>query len=485
MCTPSPQFAGPPIFLLTTSNVVVHWPSAMRSLLLQPASQPLRDLRSAIALASFVVALAPTTSFALDSARLATALIGQLPDGQEVPANDLDDEAGFVSAPTIRLPYFLCSNLVSLGGVIKGADLEIEAEIDGQSYTIQKTASAWGDMEVSLPKQFATTADFVRVRQTIAGDTSIWNLGSTLSSNHASDWKVHYNNQLPEPTLYYEDFYDCGRAVGITHYIPGSAVWATSTSTQGISRILGSVLGRADPRLEFTYNDFFEAEALNGHYRFCGEEVASQPYIVKPRPTYPGGFPAPRVQGPYEDSQFVLVEGIVRGAIVELYDQADQLLGEAATVSNSVWIQLNRALMAKEPLYARQRMGSCTQSLPGPTIEVRPCSELGAPVIRRPAPGDLEVIVETSEPDALILVYDVNGTLIGRGVAPKVSLARKLTTTEEIRVTQKLGSCHSSTAYRIHVDCGSKGRAEMELLNRLTHRRRRRGTHELKADQCK
>ncbi|WP_447971500.1 hypothetical protein [Nitrospira sp. M1] len=223
---------------------------------------------------------------------------------------------------------------------------------------------------------------------------------------------------------------------------------------------------------------------------FCGETAYSRQaghnYEVIDLPQMPDGPPEPEIGKVFEDQNIIEVNGLMNGAKVLVYDTQDQLIASGGTVSESRGLRANRALVAGENLRVQQTYEACNLSSPkdGALVEVLPCSELGAPEIRRPVPGDEEVVVVKNTPGAAIVIFDASNKVIGHGTAPRVPLARPLVTTEELRVIQVLGNCRSSMAYKINVDCGPKSRGELDLLNLLPNRAQRRGSSLLTANVC-
>lgn len=413
---------------------------------------------------------------------------GQLPPGGQVPSDDLGEETTFLSAPRVERPYFVCSDIVAITGVMPNAKLEVEATIAGQLHTITFQAGDATAYQIELPSKMQTTADWIRARQTWAGDTSDWDRGSTQQSNHALEVAATYPGGLPIPAAYYEPFYDCGIRAGMTNFVPGSRVKMTIVRANGSTATLFNYPRWAAHAAEGDGNQFFNGDRLEASYEFCGETRKSTPtyeYSVIPRPVVVGNFPVPWIDGIFEMERVVQVEGLLHGATAHVFDSNGLPLGAQSTVSTGAGVHTNRALVAGEALRPVQGFGICGESDKGPETIVQPCSELQGPEIVRPAPGDQEVRVLTSRPGAAIFVWDASGTMIGRGAAPVVELIRPLVTTEEIRVTQRVGTCDSSTAYRINVDCGPKGRGELELLQQLPDRHRRRGSTALVAAECK
>jgi hypothetical protein len=413
----------------------------------------------------------------------------QLPPGEEIPTPDLQPPRGFLSPPRVERPFFVCAEVIAVSGIVPGATVELEAEIAGQTHTLTNTVGYEGSTVFSLPRPFETTADRVRARQKITGDVSDWDRGSTLPTNHALKASETYPTGLPTPTIYWEPYFDCGVRIGVSNFLAGADVWATVHPQAGTAYELFRSARVAFHAVEGVGPAFHTGDELRAHYDFCGEQVDSNPthfYQVSPLPPLPNGLPRPVISEIFVVEQRIVVNNLMHGAQVYVHDQNGQELAAGATASSSAGFWTRRRPIAGEPLSPIQAFEGCgVKSRPGPTTTVRPCNELRAPVIRRPSPGDEEVLVTQSQPAALILVYDGARVLIGRGVAPLVGLSRPLITTEEVLVVQVLDGCTSSTAYRINVDCGPKGRGEIELLNLLPDRQRRRATTPLVADVCR
>ena len=343
-------------------------------------------------------------------------------------------------------------------------------------------------MQLQLPQALVKTADWIRARQKVGMITSDWDRGSTSIDNHALDVEQTYPNGLPTPAVYWEPFFDCGIRAGVTSFIPGSQVWATVHPQAASAFNLFGPVTSAFHAVEGEGPSFRTANELRGHYDFCGKQVHSAPvhrYDVVPLPQFANGPPLPEIEQIFVPDRRVVVRNLMNGARVRVHDQQGHVVATGATASQSASFGCNRPLIQGEQLYAVQSFDDCgVMSDKGPRVTVGPCSALRAPAIQRPAPGAQELVVVSSQPNAVILVYDQSSQLIGRGVAPRVPLSRVLITAEELRIIQILNGCRSSTAYRIQVDCGPKGRGELDLLNNLSDRKRRRGTSPLEADQC-
>ena len=79
-------------------------------------------------------------------------------------------------------------------------------------------------------------------------------------------------------------------------------------------------------------------------------------------------------------------------------------------------------------------------------------SQLGAPIIRPPLPGENFIEVTQAEPNAHIFVYGSDGE-IGDGGGSPIILTRVLVAGETIDVVQQVGPCISTWVYRVRVEC--------------------------------
>jgi outer membrane protein assembly factor BamB len=99
-----------------------------------------------------------------------------------------------------------------------------------------------------------------------------------------------------------------------------------------------------------------------------------------------------------------------------------------------------------------------TSSPPSVDVPVTPCSELSAPIIRPPLPGENFIEVIQAAPGARILVYGPDGE-IGDGGGSPVMLIRPLVAGETIKVVQQVGDCRSAWVYEVRVQCTATGDA--------------------------
>jgi hypothetical protein len=92
----------------------------------------------------------------------------------------------------------------------------------------------------------------------------------------------------------------------------------------------------------------------------------------------------------------------------------------------------------------------CGNGPPSMGIPVEPCSEMTAPEVVRPQPGDDFVIVIESAPGAKIRVFR-GSTEIGNGLGPVISLTAPLQDGDTVTVIQGVTECYGQTGRRVQV----------------------------------
>ncbi len=366
--------------------------------------------------------------------------------GRSVPI-DRVDVSGFISRPAIA-PYYRCQDPsepggseVALSGLIPGATVEIEGEIEGQAFA---DAFAVDDASASreLPGAFARPTDYVNARQSLNGVVwSMWTQGGP----------PELAPQTMRPQAFVAPFYECGRAAGVGHFTPGSTVSLTVGDRQ--FRWISS--GAYSEAVFGSYSNPFQlTEQVRGHARFCGREFSeAMPAAVIEHPPEP--LERPVVEPTYVNQRWVKVDGLRQGAVVELIDAATgHALFSVVTAFPTRWFRLRTPARPSMRLYAVQSFPGClpeTDPPPIPPDPVLPCERLPAPRVAYPFPNAEVIHILESVPGATIIVVDGANLVIGHQPGPMVQLARPLRAGETILVTQALDGCQSEEAIAIAV----------------------------------
>jgi hypothetical protein len=88
---------------------------------------------------------------------------------------------------------------------------------------------------------------------------------------------------------------------------------------------------------------------------------------------------------------------------------------------------------------------------PTANVGVHPCSDLPAPVIRDPYPGDIFIFVEELIYGSRTRIYDSDGNEIGDGTGHVIMLIRALVDGENVIVITEIGDCSSNFGFQIEV----------------------------------
>jgi outer membrane protein assembly factor BamB len=380
-------------------------------------------------------------------------------DPNVVPKPDrLKEDRSFISPPTLQFPIYQCGSSVVVKNFIPGAELNVFA--DGNPTPIG-TAKSWLSTGQNIKVSITFTAgQIVTATQTFDGVTSAPSNAVTVTS-HLED----YLSGLPPPWLAPTPLFQCGRAVGIRDAVPSALVkvFAENPAAGGGFDPPVQVGAVSDFGYTLIGPAFVRDARVWAEQALCTDTSPRSPVeIVQPEPASISG---PTLDPVYEGVNIVTVWGpggnpspLVNGATLDVFagnlPPGNQRIGGQPTPGGGQQVFINPAGQAAVDYWATQ--GLCTTSPPGQTTTGLPCSELPAPKIKPPLPGDTQIEVTEYVPGARILVF-ANGEEVGDSGPTVINLSRALVEGETIVVVQRIGKCDSSDVYQIRVACESLG----------------------------
>jgi outer membrane protein assembly factor BamB len=369
----------------------------------------------------------------------------------------LEPRRDVISPVTVRAPIYACATTVVVFGYIPHA--KVTVLVNGTAVASGSSASTSG-LTITVPTAFVAN-DKVTAEQEFDGTTSTPSNQVTVTS-HTED----YPAGLPQPHLIVPPLLACGRAVGVADVVPGAWVRVFAENP--------AAGGGFDPPVQlgethdFSYiinSPFVEQARIHAESGLCTDRSPDSP--VETVQAAPGSLPKPSLDPVAEQAEIVVVrgpspDGLGHGATLDVFSDkqpAPGRIGGQPTMGGPAGQQVGVSPPAPSPANFTATQSLCaTTSPPSDVVPVTPCSQLGAPIIRPPVPGDTAIQVISAEPGARILVY-ANGVEIGDGGGASVNLVRPVAQGDVIKVLQQVGDCRGSWVYQITVDCATGGDA--------------------------
>jgi outer membrane protein assembly factor BamB len=375
-------------------------------------------------------------------------------DGKVVPAGDLKDDPKVLSAPILDQPIYECTETVFVRGFVPNADIQVF--VAGNPAPIGQGKSPMPSLSIKTSITFAV-GQVLTATQTVNGQTSAPSEAVTVRSV-----KADYPNGLPKPRVDPPPLYRCGKATGARDVLPGSRLEFQSEPALagggfGPAATIATVNGSGPAQWATVNPAFGLGDRVRVQYEICADKSPlSNPEIVQQEPST---IPPPTVDQGYEGQEIIVVRNTVHGALLDVFANViSNRIGGSATPGGAggQQVRVSPPVNAGDTLFAVQAL--CSKSPPGPGVVVKPCSELPAPRIAPPSPGDTQVQVTESVPGAEIQIY-ANGQKIGDGGGSVINLIRELVDGETVSVLQILGKCRGLTAYQVPVKCRASGDA--------------------------
>lgn len=378
--------------------------------------------------------------------------------------NSFSEDPSVLSPPSIQAVSPKCAAVngaVELKGVHDGATITITVTdasgVNSYSSGPYTGLSAGGRLVVSIPATL-TTGDTVVASQTLASVTSPDSSPSVVETSPSS---------LGAPEVHPRPVWECARliasrgqplgATNLTGYLDATA-WTTLAGPVSTHHGLFAPV-----------SGFEEGDLVSTSYDFCGSgSPIGDDTLVR---AYEGPLPPlslreGRAVSADGDMTAVLTAGAtsirvgnaVYGAEVFVRDAVtNALLGSSEVFENE---DGNQVIPLTSPLSSgtqiRLTQELCDASAPT-DVTVQACSELGAPVPYGVQPGDEVIVLAQHASHARVRIYAGDGPSaeeIGDGVGDYIVLTRPVAPGEAISLTQQVGTCVSSYAYRLELSCG-------------------------------
>ena len=394
-----------------------------------------------IAIAFAAILMLPTTGCDPDS------MDPQPTDPNVVPTpENLDEDRTVVSPPTLQQPIYACAKTVRVKNYKIGADIAIY--VNG-SLVHTETNIGPGSPPINVGNEF-NLGEEVYAIQVDNGQPS-----DPSNTVQVSDFTEDYPAGLPRPRISRSPLLECGRAIGIADAVPGATVRAFAENPASG--------GGFEPPVQI-------GEVADFGYLFCtslkeGARVWLDMYLctdtsdrsaVKIVQAEPASIPAPSLDPiPIAGAEIVVFWGagghpseLLNGADLDI-DEGGVNVGGQPTPGGGQQVRVNPVIDDSKTYEISQKL--CNPSTTT-SVNPKPCSELAAPTIYPPQPGDTQIDLISYYPGANILVF-ANGTEIGDSGPSTINLTRPINPGETIVVVQKLGNCMSSTAFQVRVDC--------------------------------
>jgi outer membrane protein assembly factor BamB len=391
----------------------------------------------------------------------AFALTGCHPRDPHIVRNthDFKEDRKFVSPPTLGHPIYACGSAITVENFIPGATIDVfidNAPAPNPSFIGQNpTAGETHDTGKSF-----TSGMVIFVTQTYKGAVSAHSNSVTVTS-HTAD----FPNGLPQPRLFAHPLFQCGHAVLVEDVVPNSQVTVQAEDDNGAGGFkpagdVGGFQASTQWGLNWTgINPEFTLHArVSATAQICTDKSPRSDFeitVPPPSPVPPGTTEKPIIDG----QMLVTIWGQTgppndppqHGAIVTVRDTVPNERGKSAIpggVPHTLGIA--PAAVAGQVLSVTQAL--CTESVPGTPTTVGDCSDMPAPVIKPPLPGDTKITVIQQIPGAEILVF-ASGQEVGHSSGSVINLSRPLNDGETVIVEQRLGTCTGKFVYQIDVGC--------------------------------
>lgn len=355
-------------------------------------------------------------------------------DGRDPKDNHDDKGVNELSPPTIIPPLYQCGTSVSVQGFVPGAVINI--------YTNGNTWIGGGVSDAPWGQKFSVNPALVAGQKITAKQTfdSVESLES--KAEEVVDFFSTHPEGLPKPEID-TPLYDCGGAVGVRNLAEGGLL-----EVYADNNLVGDAQGCGAGQWLFVDPQFADNQSVYAVETLCNVEGPhSDDETVQPTPA---SLPKLVVGDVYEGGTRVVVDNIVNGAMVKVYNGNQQVAGHYCSGGGQIF-RLDPMPNPGDSLTARQKLCNVESDPSDPSI-VKPCSELSPPVVVEPIhAGDDFITVSGTVLDARIRVY-AGANLIGDGGGPRVNLFQPLMGGENITVTQALGECTSDASKPVRVN---------------------------------
>jgi hypothetical protein len=382
--------------------------------------------------------IANTAAYAAHKSYLLTMC--SKPDKGVLVDNTFDDDTSYLSPPRVVAVYG-CAVSVYVEDFIDGATVELL--VNGGAVGAAPAARLPDSIEFSLPAPLQV-GDVVQARQTVDGTSS------ELSRPFETlDYSDHFPDGLPAPTIDPSTVYACSGVVAVRYDIAGFKV---VVNVNGADPVTGTTYAGHQSvvpgKTPFEIDDVFTAKVTA-----CDEDSPVSEGAKAQRPastTLTDAQINPTFF--YEGQKLINVVDLTHGSSADIVTSGGALFGSFSTPLAWKIAQLEQPLGPSDQLAVAQRLCAFSSQPPfAQSPPVLPCSDLPAPEIRDPLPGDDYVSVMQPLIGARVRIHDDSGKELGDGTGLTVPLNRQLQDGESINATQQLHECVSSSAFRIEV----------------------------------
>jgi hypothetical protein len=361
--------------------------------------------------------------------------------GSEVENPNLEGNPRVSSPITVVPPLLNCGESVTVKGFVSRARIRIyvngsfrdsDIGVDPEGHTVK----------LSSP---LARNDVVTATQEVDGAES-----GQSPEVRAMDHTEAYPGGLPQPGIPFMPLYSCGVATYVDNLPPGGRLTVFDQVNRGDPRsTIGGLNGVAGGQSIGVGPAFVQNHWVSAQSQICtvSSSFSAEQQVQAP----PASMPAPQVTGLYENGQLITVNHLVNGSNVTIKDAGGSIIGGGGAPADHVRFGLSRPLVSGERVDISQEL--CSGMIGTGTGTVEPCSALPAPRIAAPWAGDEVVNVIDPVPGSRIRIFSA-GNEIGDGGGSEIRLIRPLTDGEELIVTQSLGGCTSSRAWRVRVGRG-------------------------------
>ncbi len=370
---------------------------------------------------------------------------------------DFKENPQFISPPTLAHPIYECSRNITIKDFVKNAKLNIF--INGAPAPNPTVIGQIPELGVNFDVGLDFVAGMVvNVTQTVGAVTSALS-NSVVVTSHTTD----YPAGLPRPRLWKHPLFKCGHAILAEDVVPGSKVEISAENPDGMGGFKpGVVVGSFLASTEWGWNwtgvspEFELGARITAQASLCKDvSPPSEPEITEPAPS---PMPAGSIEPPVIEGQEIVRiwgpttgVGAQHGAILSVFASAAPL-GSTPTPGDAPHLFGIPPATLGTSYSATQKLCEETPPGTGPKTPTQPCSDLPAPKIKPPLPGDTQVVVTEHIPGANILVF-AGAEEIGDSSGNVINLSRAINNGEIIKVMQKLGKCVSPFRYEIAVAC--------------------------------
>lgn len=366
----------------------------------------------------------------------------------------LEPRRDVVSPVTVRAPIYACANTAHVSGYAPNATVSVL--VDGVVAGSGSSPITTG-LLINVSSAFVAGQRVTAVQE-VDGFTSAPS-NQVIVTSHTAD----YPNGMPQPRLDPAPLLACGRAVGIQGAVPGAWVQVIAENpAAGGGFDPPATIGTTVGGSYAITSAFVQGARVHAESGLCTDRSPNSPIEVVQ--AAPAALPPPSLDPVPDGTEVVVVrgpppDGLAHGATLDVFADDEPppgRVGGQPTPGGPPGQQVLIHPAATHPGNYTATQALCATSPPSTPVGVTPCSELGAPIIRPPLPGDTNIQVIEAAPGARILVY-ADGEEVGDGGGSSVNLVRPLEPGEVVKVIQQVGSCLSSWVYQVTVECAAGG----------------------------